>query len=115
MAAALLVSLVGFRAARRRETPILAARHLWPTRTDIDRRLVGGSVLFGIGWGLVGLCPGPALVNVAGLVPGVLVFVVAMVFGIVTGNVWKRYRNLADAGEPRMAPRETLTLHEPRQ
>jgi uncharacterized membrane protein YedE/YeeE len=44
----------------------LAVRYLWPTRTDIDRRLVAGSILFGIGWGLVGLCPGPAVVNLAG-------------------------------------------------
>ena len=50
---------------RRAARPLLAAQHLWPSRTDIDRPLVVGSVLFGIGWGLVGLCPGPALDNLA--------------------------------------------------
>ena len=54
MAAALAVSGAGFALARRQGRPALAAQHLWPTRTDLDRPLVVGSVLFGIGWGLVG-------------------------------------------------------------
>ncbi len=56
MAAALVVSGIGFALVRQRKRPVLAAHHLWPTRTDIDRPLVVGSLLFGIGWGLVGLC-----------------------------------------------------------
>jgi hypothetical protein len=52
MAAALVVSSVGFSLARQRGRPVLAARLLWPTRTDIDRPLVVGSALFGIGWAL---------------------------------------------------------------
>ena len=63
MTAALVVSGIGFAMARKQRRPMLTAQHLWPTRTDIDRPLVAGSLLFGIGWGLVGLCPGPALVN----------------------------------------------------
>ena len=58
MAAALLVSFVGFRLARQRDKPVLAAQSLWPSRTDIDRPLLIGSALFGVGWGLAGLCPG---------------------------------------------------------
>src|SRR5262245_52636817 len=65
MAAALIVSGVGFALAKRRDRPLLAAQSLWPSKTDIDRSLVIGSVLFGAGWGLVGLCPGPALENLA--------------------------------------------------
>ena len=83
MASALAVSGVGYAVARRYAGPVLAAQYLWPTRTDIDRRLVFGSVLFGIGWGLVGLCPGPALENLASLSPGVFVFVLAMISGMV--------------------------------
>ena len=83
MASALAVSGVGYAVARRHAGPVLAAQYLWPTRTDIDRRLVFGSVLFGIGWGMVGLCPGPALENLASLSPGVFVFVLAMISGMV--------------------------------
>ena len=54
------------------------------------RRLVVGSILFGVGWGLVGLCPGPALVNLAGLMPSVMVFVVAMGAGMILKDLWDR-------------------------
>ena len=90
MAAALVVSNAGFALARRRERPILAAQSLWPTKTDIDRSLVTGAALFGIGWGLVGLCPGPALENLATFSPRVIVFVVAMVIGMVLHDLWAK-------------------------
>jgi uncharacterized membrane protein YedE/YeeE len=82
MAAALAVSGVGFAMVKQR-APLLAPQNQWPTRTDIDRPLLAGSALFGIGWGLVGLCPGPALENLATLSPRVIVFVSAMVAGMV--------------------------------
>ena len=83
MAGAVAVSAGGFALARRRGAPLLASRFLWPTRRDIDAPLVTGAVLFGIGWGLVGICPGPALVNLAGLSLPVIVFVGAMVIGMI--------------------------------
>ena len=67
MLAALVFASLGFRLARRREQPIFAKQSVLPTKTAVDRQLMGGSVLFGIGWGLVGLCPGPALENLAQL------------------------------------------------
>jgi uncharacterized membrane protein YedE/YeeE len=57
MAAALVVSATGFALVRQGKRPLLAARCLWPTRTDIDRRLVVGSILFGVGWGLAPCWP----------------------------------------------------------
>lgn len=90
MAAALTVSGAGFALARLQKQPMLTPQHLWPTRTDVDRSLVVGSVLFGLGWGLAGLCPGPALVNVAGLWPSVIVFVLAMTAGMVLKDLWDR-------------------------
>ena len=72
MAAALIVASVGYALARWRGQPLFAAQSLWPTARHIDRPLVGGAVLFGIGWGLVGLCPGPAIENLATGSPRVL-------------------------------------------
>jgi uncharacterized membrane protein YedE/YeeE len=91
MAAALVVSFVGFRIARQRSKPALATAHLWPTRTDIDQSLLIGSAFFGVGWGLVGLCPGPALVNLATLMPQVVVFVLAMAAGLITKDLWDKF------------------------
>ena len=65
MVAALAVSIPGFRLANGRARPLRAANSFWPTRSDIDRPLVMGAALFGIGWGLVGLCPGPAIESLA--------------------------------------------------
>ena len=90
MAAALLVSGIGFARVRRRTQPVFTTQSLWPTRTDIDAPLVLGAVLFGIGWGLVGLCPGPALVDLATLSSRVIAFVAAMGAGMILHDVWRR-------------------------
>jgi uncharacterized membrane protein YedE/YeeE len=92
MAAALAVSSAGFALAKRRERPLFAAQSLWPTRSDIDRPLVIGAVLFGTGWGLSGLCPGPALENLATLSPRLVVFVIAMAAGMVLHDAWQKWR-----------------------
>jgi len=56
------ISGLGYFLARRRGAPLLAAQFEIPSRRDLDARLLIGAVLFGVGWGLVGLCPGPAIV-----------------------------------------------------
>jgi uncharacterized membrane protein YedE/YeeE len=89
MAAALAVTSAGFALARRRPQPLFAAQSQWPGRSDIDTPLVAGAVLFGIGWGLVGLCPGPALENLATLSPRVIVFVIAMAAGMMIQDFWQ--------------------------
>ena len=90
MAGAVAVSGLGFAIARRRGTPVLAERSFWPTRTDIDGQLLIAGGLFGIGWGMVGFCPGPALVNLAGLSLPVVAFVAAMAAGMVGYDVWQQ-------------------------
>jgi uncharacterized protein len=90
MAAALAVSVPGFWLAKRRGRPILAEVAAWPSRTDIDRPLILGAVLFGAGWGLVGFCPGPAIANIATLSPVVLLFVAAMIAGMAWHDLWRR-------------------------
>jgi uncharacterized protein len=95
MAAALIISIPGFALARRRGRPVLADVAAWPTRTAIDRPLIVGAVLFGAGWGLVGLCPGPAITNLATLSPPVLLFVAAMIAGMAAHAIWRgRVRHL---------------------
>jgi uncharacterized membrane protein YedE/YeeE len=89
MIGALAVAAPGYVLARRRERPVLAPASLWPTKADIDRPLVTGAVLFGIGWGLVGLCPGPAIANLATASPRVVAFVVAMGIGMLALDYWR--------------------------
>lgn len=81
MISAVAVTAIGFPLVTRRAKPVLADRFLIPQRTDIDRRLITGSVLFGIGWGLAGLCPGPAIAALASMSPSILIFVAAMIGG----------------------------------
>ncbi|MBM3528231.1 MAG: YeeE/YedE family protein [Alphaproteobacteria bacterium] len=100
MAAALAVSGAGYALAGKRTQPMLAPGHLWPTRRDIDRPLIAGAVLFGIGWGLVGLCPGPALVDLATLMPQVIVFVAVMIGGMLLHDFWWAKRTAAGASAP---------------
>lgn len=92
MIAALGVSIPGFRLASGRSRPLLAPQGFWPTKSGIDRPLIAGAALFGIGWGLVGLCPGPALESLATLSPGVVVFVVAMAAGMILHELWQKSR-----------------------
>jgi uncharacterized protein len=87
MGVALAVTGVGYALLRPR-TPVFATASQWPARTAIDRPLIVGSVLFGVGWGLVGLCPGPAIVNLATLSSPVIIFVVAMAAGTLVHDLW---------------------------
>ncbi len=68
---------------KKRGHPIWAQAFRWSTLKGIDRNLVGGAALFGIGWGLSGYCPGPAVVSVASLRPSVLLFVGSMAAGMI--------------------------------
>ena len=90
MAAALAVAAAGCALARLQGQPLFAAQSLWPTARQVDGPLVTGAVLFGIGWGLVGLCPGPAIENLATGSVRVLVFVVAMVAGMLLQRAWQQ-------------------------
>ncbi len=72
MAGGFIGAVPGFALVRRRQSPVLGGTFQMPTRRDLDARLIGGAVLFGVGWGLAGICPGPAI---AGLATGMWQFV----------------------------------------
>jgi len=82
MLGAVSVAAVGFRFASNREHPILDRDFRAPTKTLVDRPLVAGAILFGIGWGLVGYCPGPALASLLLGRSETLLFVAAMLAGM---------------------------------
>ena len=94
MAGAVVVTLVGYRLVLRRPSPLLAEQFHLPAVKDIDARLVSGAALFGIGWGLSGFCPGPAITSLALLAKGTLVFVPAMFAGIALARLVIRARAL---------------------
>ncbi|RDU94972.1 DUF6691 family protein [Trinickia dinghuensis] len=82
MAGAVAVAAVAFALARHRRKSLLGATMSLPTATRIDRPLLIGSTLFGIGWGMAGFCPGPALVTASSGQPKAWLFVVAMLAGM---------------------------------
>jgi len=90
MGGAILVGLVAFRFAGRRERSLLGQAMRLPAATRIDRRLVLGGLAFGVGWGLAGFCPGPALASLATGSGKARVFTVAMLAGMLLFEVLER-------------------------
>lgn len=82
MAGAVAVTMAGYRLVLARPRPLYAPVFDLPTKTAIDLRIIIGPAVFGIGWGLAGFCPGPALTSLALAAPGTLIFVPAMLVGM---------------------------------
>jgi hypothetical protein len=88
LAGAVAVSSAGCLISRRLRHPLLDSMFHLPVKQDIDLPLVAGAAIFGVGWGMSGLCPGPAIASLAlGLVPS-YVFAVAMLAGILVHDNW---------------------------
>ncbi|WP_437561455.1 DUF6691 family protein [Sorangium sp. So ce542] len=109
MAGAISVHFLAYRLLRRQQRaasegaprfPLLADRLSLPARTGVDARLLVGAAIFGVGWGLAGYCPGPALVSLATGSGAVLAFVLAMAGGMAIAHF---------AAAPRSAPAGTAT------
>ncbi|HZQ74164.1 MAG TPA: YeeE/YedE family protein [Burkholderiales bacterium] len=92
MGGAVLVAFLAFALARRRTANFLGGAMHLPTARDIDLRLLAGSVVFGVGWGLAGFCPGPALVAFGAGHEKAAVFVAAMLGGMVLYHAAERLR-----------------------
>ncbi len=82
MMSAIGVHFLGVRLAKKRGVPIFGDRFAWPPGADIDRPLLAGAAIFGVGWGLGGFCPGPALVSAASGSVSAVAFACAMAVGM---------------------------------
>ncbi|HEX5848342.1 MAG TPA: YeeE/YedE family protein [Rubrobacter sp.] len=104
MGGALLVAAPAYRLILGRGRPILDDSFSLPKNTLLDRPLILGSALFGVGWGLVGFCPGPAVAAVVTGLPAVLGFLAAMLAGMAL-HAWISSRQPVRKGSPEAAPR----------
>lgn len=98
MGGATITAFIGYRLVWRRSAPVFEARFDLPTNSRIDRPLILGAALFGIGWGIGGFCPGPAWTALPLLAPGTLVFLPAMLVGLWLGTRVKSLDLLASKG-----------------
>lgn len=87
MGGALIVTFIGYRFVLKRPAPSLAESFQLPTRRDLDLPLIGGSAVFGIGWGIAGFCPGGALPALGTANANVFIFVAALLAGIILAKV----------------------------
>ena len=106
MAGAIAVTFVGYKLVFRRERPLLATRFYLSEIRRVDRRLILGAAIFGVGWGLSGFCPGPAVTSIPLLAKGTLVFVLSMLAGMTLTRLLIRQRQSksfapAEAGKSR--------------
>lgn len=92
MGGAIAVALPAFAIARKRETAVLGDAINLPGKRELDKRLLLGSLTFGVGWGLAGFCPGPGIVASGALESGALVFVVAMITGMLVFRALDKQR-----------------------
>lgn len=93
MGGALFLTAPGFYWVMKRRKPVCAASFALPSRSSVDRPLIIGAILFGLGWGLAGFCPGPAIAAIVSLKPGVFLFIVTLVLGFACGSWLQRPQN----------------------
>lgn len=91
-AGAVMVSAMGVATTRGRRAPALATSYALPTKRRIDPPLVGGAALFGLGWGMVGLCPGPAISGLSLGIPSVAIFTAFMLVGMLAHDLAMKSR-----------------------
>jgi len=92
MMGAVATAFVGFRLVLKRPRPVFAEAFQLPVRSDIDSRIVSGPAIFGIGWGLAGLCPGPAFVALGYGTSASILFVIAMFAGMAIARAFANWQ-----------------------
>lgn len=99
MGGAIAVHAVVFRLVARRASPLFAQKFALPTRRDLDPKLLAGAAIFGAGWGLGGFCPGPGLTSLAGFSGDALLFIGAMLVGMLGVAQLEKLQERAKAKE----------------
>jgi len=99
MGGAIAVTAPGYRFILKRKYPLLSNAFHLPTRTDLDPKLLTGAAIFGVGWGLGGFCPGPAITSASLFGTGTLIFVAAMLVGMWGAKQLGRSSNTAVPAE----------------
>lgn len=89
MGGALLTTFFGYRFVLKKPSPLFSEKFRLPTRQDIDKPLIIGASLFGVGWGLVGLCPGPALANLTFAGQNGIIFIMSMLLSVIVFRLWR--------------------------
>lgn len=117
MMGAIAVYAILYRLIRHRAAPLYAAAFSLPTRNDLDVRLIGGAALFGMGWGLGGFCPGPAVTSLVSGQSSVLIFVAAMIAGMFlyqfVDKTWLQPSSPTPQREPRVVTSSTPAFEGP--
>jgi uncharacterized membrane protein YedE/YeeE len=91
MGGALIVFMPSYHLLKKRmKRPLLADSFFEPTLKDIDKPLLVGAAVFGIGWGISGICPGPAIANLSGMNEKIFAFIFMMLVGMMAANGFKR-------------------------
>ena len=90
MGSAVVVATLGFWLSKKRGAPLFDTDFHLPTNTSIDKRLITGAGLFGVGWGISGFCPGPAIVGLLTFDVRAVVFIVAYIAGVKVFEIWER-------------------------
>jgi uncharacterized protein len=106
MAGAVAVTFVGFRLVLRQSRPLFAERFHLPTSRELDLRIIAGPALFGVGWGLAGFCPGPALTALGFGSRAAVIFVAAMFAGMWLARLLSHQPSLSAIATP-IDPLET--------
>ena len=101
-----MVTFFGYRIIHQRNEPLFDVNFSLPTRTDVDSRLVIGSLVFGAGWGIAGFCPGGALPMLGTGTSEVVIFCMALFVGISLANLLSGVLSKMNASEENPAPAE---------
>lgn len=101
MAGALVTTSIGYRLTFARGKPLVGTTFNLPTAKKIDMPLIGGAAVFGIGWGIAGFCPGPAIAALVSFQPKVLVFIVSLAVGMLAAKFWQNRRSAMSPAQSR--------------
>jgi uncharacterized membrane protein YedE/YeeE len=106
MMGAMGVFAMAARWAQSLRAPVLAGSFQLPTKRDVDARLIAGAAIFGVGWGLAGYCPGPAIASIATLALPTLCFIGSMLIGMSAFAAFERFQKPSSSSQPQTTPAE---------